>query len=144
MYRDRVRPDLDHFVSLPAFEDACREHVRASIGRDPAYPAQGRVGSWWGPMPDERHPGTKRTRQGEIDLVAYQGTRLVLAGEAKWHDGKVGTDALAQLEAGVRFVPGFGPHTKLALYSRDGFTPQLRALADASGVILRTVADLFL
>ena len=95
-------------------------------------------------MPDERHPGTKRTRQGEIDLVAYQGTRLVLAGEATWHDGNVGTDALAQLEASVRFVPGFGPHTKLAVYSRDGFTPQLRALADASGVILRTVADLFL
>jgi len=143
VFRDRVRPDLDQFVSLPAFEDACREHVRASIGADPAYPAQGRVGAWWGPIPDERHPGTRRTRQGEIELVAYQGTRLVFAGEAKWHDGEVGTDALSQLEATVRFVPGFGPHTKLAVYSRDGFTPRLRARADASGVILRTVADLF-
>ena len=143
VYRDRVRPDLDHFVSHPAFEDACREHVRASIGRDPAYPARGRVGSWWGPIPDERQPGTKRTRQGEIELVAYEGKRLVFSGEAKWHDGDVGTDALAQLEATVRFVPGFGPHTKLAIYSRDGFTPQLRARADASGVILRTVEDLF-
>ncbi len=143
VYRDRVRPDLDHFVSLPAFEDACREHLRASIGSDPAYPARGEVGAWWGPIPDERHPGTKRTRQGEIELVAYQGSRLVFAGEAKWHDGDVDIDALAQLEASVRFVPGFGPHTKLAVYARDGFTPRLRARADATGVILRTVADLF-
>ena len=143
MYRVRVRPELDHFVSLPAFEDACREHVRRSIGRDPAYPAQGEVGHWWGPIPDDRYAGTRRTRQGEIELVAYHGSRLVFAGEAKWHNGEVGTDALAQLEATVRFVPGFGPDTRLAIYSRDGFTPQLRARADASDVILRTVADLF-
>lgn len=45
-------------------------------------------------------------------------------------------------EACVRFVPGVGSHTKLAVYARDGFTPRLRAQADATGVILRTVVDL--
>ncbi len=143
VFQDRVRPMLDHFVSLPAFEDACREHVRASLGRDPEYPLRGDAGAWWGPVPDERHPGTRRTRQGEIEIVAYDGKRLVLAGEAKWHDGEVGTDALAQLEGTVRFVPGYGSHTKLVIYARDGFTRELRARASASGVVLRTVDDLY-
>lgn len=143
VFRHRVRPTLDHFVSLPAFEDACREHVRASLGRDPEYPVQGDAGAWWGPVPDERHPGTRRTRQGEIEIVAYEGKRLVLAGEAKWNDGEVDTDALAQLEGTVRFVPGYGSHTKLVIYARDGFTQQLKARASASGIVLRTVDDLY-
>ncbi len=119
VFQARVRPMLDHFVSLPAFEDACREHVRAALGRDPEYPARGDAGAWWGPVPDERRPGTRRTRQGEIEIVAYERKRLVLAG------------------------PGYGSHTKLAIYARDGFTRELRARASAHGVILRTVDDLY-
>ena len=143
VFRERVLPMLDHFVSQPAFEDACREHVRASLGRDAEYPAWGEVGAWWGSVSDERYPGTRRTRQGEIEIVAYEGKRLVLAGEATWHDGEVDTDALAQLEGTVRFVPGYGPNTRLVLYARDAFTDRLRARASASGVILRTVDDLY-
>lgn len=143
VFRERVRPMLDQFVSQPAFEDACREHVRASLGRDAEYPPRGDVGAWWGQVPDERHPETRRTRQGEIEIVAYEGRRLVLAGEAKWHDGEVDTDALSQLEGTVRFVPGYGPDTRLVVYARDGFTRQLRARAAANGVVLRTVADLY-
>jgi hypothetical protein len=43
----------------------------------------------------------------------------------------------------VRFVPGYGPDTKLVIYARDGFTDQLRSRAAASGVVLRTVGDLY-
>lgn len=143
VFRDRVRPHLDQFVSLPAFEDACREHTRRAIGSDPAFPARGEVGAWWGPVPDERYPGTRRTREGEIELVAYEGRDLVLAGEAKWQNGLVDTDALAQLEGTVRHVPGYAPATRLVLYSREGFTPQLVRRAQASGVILRTVDHLY-
>jgi len=141
--KERVLPALDQFVSQPAFADACREHVRASLGRDPDYPGAGEVGAWWGQVPDERHPETRRTRRGEIEVVAYDGKTLVLAAEAKWHDGGVDTDALDQLEGTVRFVPGYGPGTKLAIYTRDGFTERLRARAAARRVLLRTVADLY-
>lgn len=143
VFRDRVRGQLDHFVSAPAFEDACREHVRTSIGKDPEYPPRAEVGAWWGPVPDEHHPGTKRTRRGEIELVGYDGKRLVFAGEAKWQSGPVDTDALGQLEATVRHLPGFGPDTRLAIYSREGFAPRLDARARAEGIILRTVGDLY-
>ncbi|MHB8398270.1 MAG: ATP-binding protein [Candidatus Limnocylindrales bacterium] len=145
VFRDRVRPSLDQFVSLPAFEDACRVHVRDSLGHDPEFPARGDVGAWWGPVPDERQPGTRRTRRGEIDIVVYEGRKLVLAGEAKWHDGNVGMEALAQLDGTVRFAPGYGAQTRLAIYARDGFSDGLRTHLRMTGrtVIMRTVEDLY-
>lgn len=144
VFRDRVRPTIDAFVSKPAFEDAAREHARSSIGSDPAFPRGGEVGAWWGPIPDERHPGTRRTREGEIEIVAYDGRRLVLAGEAKWTNGPEDGQALAQLRATVSHVPGYTPDgTRLVLYVRDGYTDRFRRAATAQGVILRTVGDLF-
>jgi uncharacterized protein len=144
VFTHHVRPNLDTFASRPAFEDAAREHVRGSIGQDPEFPSRGRVGAWWGPMPDERHPGTRRTRQGEVEIVAYDGDGLTLAAEAKWAIGPENGAALAQLLRTLPHVPGYEPgHTRLAIYTRDGFTDGFRDRASQAGVILRTVADLY-
>ena len=144
VFRTRVRSRLDQFVSRPAFEDACREHVRRAVGSDPHFPDGATVGSWWGPVPDERHPGSRRTSQGEIEIVGYDGKLLVIAGEAKWSDRPEAGAALGQLRRTVTSVPGYDPaRTKLALYTREGFTEAFRARAEQEGVILRTVADLF-
>lgn len=143
VFRSRVRPRLDEFVSRPAFEDAAREHARRSVGSDPAYPAAATIGAWWGPVPDDRHPGGRRTREGEVDIVGYEGRWLVLAGEAKWRARLEDGAALEQLRRTVTHVPGFDDRrTKLAIYARDGFRDDFRARADAQGVILRTVDDL--
>lgn len=144
VYRQNVRPNLDEFVSRPAFEDAVREHVRRSVGTDQEFPHQATVGTWWGPVPDERFPGTRRTREAEIDVVAYQGKVLVLAAEAKWRNGLENGEVLVQLRSTVVHAPGYHPSkTRLAIYSREGFTDGFRAKAETEGVILRTVADLF-
>ncbi len=144
VFRARVRDRLDQFVSKPAFEDAVREHARRSVGSDPEFPARAMIGAWWGPIPDERHPGTRRTREGEIELVGYDGKLLILAGEAKWSTKPEDGTALAQLRRTVSSVPGYDPaRTKLILYTREGFTDEFRARARAEGVILRSVVDLF-
>lgn len=144
VFRDRVRDQLDRFVSKPAFEDAAREHARRSIGSDPEFPRRALVGAWWGPVPDEKFPGTRRTREGEIELVGYDQKKLVLAGEAKWSNELEGGSALAQLRRSVISVPGYDPAlTRLAVYTREGFTDEFRARAHDEGVILRTVADLY-
>ncbi len=144
VFRRCVRDRLDEFISKPAFEDAVRDHARRSIGSDPEFPATATIGAWWGPIPDERHPASKRTRQGEIDLVGYDGKRLVLAGEAKWRTGQEGGEALHRLQPTVRHVPGYDPTvTRLVLYARDGFTDALRARAQTEGIILRSVEDLY-
>jgi AAA+ ATPase superfamily predicted ATPase len=144
VFRSRVRGDLDRFVSKPAFEDAVREHARRSVGTDPAFPSHATIGAWWGPVPDERHPGTRRTREGELELVGYVGHELVLAGEVKWSNGLESGAALAQLRQTVVNVPGYEPNrTRLAIYTREGFTNEFRARALVEDVILRTVTDLF-
>jgi len=144
VFRSRVRDQLDQFVSKPAFEDAVRDHARRSVGSDPEFPKRATIGAWWGPVPDERHPGTRRTREGELELVGYEGNRLVLAGEAKWSNRLESGTALEQLRGTVANVPGYAPgRTKLALYSRAGFTDAFRRRAQVDGVLLRTVSDLF-
>jgi uncharacterized protein len=144
VYRTRVRDQIDPFVSRPAFEDAVRAHARRSVGLDPRFPTNATIGAWWGPVPDARHPGTRRTREGEVDLVGYDGRRLVLAGEAKWTRGLVGGTALEQLRSTVVHVPGYDERwTRFVVYARDGFTDTLRATADAEGIILRTAEDLY-
>ena len=144
VFRNHVKPNLDLFVSKPAFEDAVREHVRRSVGTDPAFPGRAEVGAWWGPVPDERHPGTRRTREAEIEVVGYRGQDLVIAVEAKWSASKEGGEALTQLRKAVVHVPGYDPEgTTLAIYTREGFTDDFRERAEHAGVILRTIEDMF-
>jgi len=144
VFRTRVRPRLDAFVSKPAFEDAVRACVRGAIGRDDELPPTAEIGAWWGPIPDEAFPGARRTREGEIELVGYDGRRLVLAGEAKWSDEPEDGGALAQLQRTVVHVPGYDPgHTRLAVFARTGFTDGFRRRAAGAGVILRSVEDLY-
>jgi hypothetical protein len=52
------------------------------------------------------------------------------------------TDVLGQVIGTVKHLPGYGPGTRLAVYSRDGFTSFFAQRAK-KGVILRTVEDLF-
>jgi len=113
------------------------------MGRNPALPDRGIVGAWWGPVPDERPPAERRTRQGEVDIVVYDGDRLLLAGEAKWTAWPADLDALSQLEATTRHLPGVDAETRLLLVSREGFSERLRALAARRQIVLRTVDDLY-
>ena len=144
VFRQRVRGRLDEFVSRPAFEDAVREHVRRSVGRDPVFPARAQIGAWWGPIPDDRFPGMRRTREGEIEVVGYDGKHLVFAAEAKWSNRPEDGEALSQLQGTVVHVPGYDPsRTRLAIYTREGFEAGFRIRAAAANVILRTVDDLY-
>ena len=79
----------------------------------------------------------------DLDPRLYPGALELCDGLDNDCDGEVDTDALGQLEGTVRFVPGYGPHTKLVIYARDGFTDQLRRRSASSGVVLRTVGDLY-
>jgi len=144
VFRNRVRPRLDAFVSKPAFEDAVRAHARGAVGSDPEFPASASIGPWWGPVPDERYPGSRRTREAEVELAGYEGRELVLAGEAKWSDGLEDGAALSQLRRTIVHVPGYDPDaTRLAIYARAGFTEDFRQRAIAAGVVLRSVDDLY-
>lgn len=136
-----VAPALDHFVSKPTFEEVCRTWVLAQ-GEAGTWPEVERVGAWWGPIPAPTPEQPRRQTEGEIEVVAASGTRVLLAGEAKWTRDPVGFGILNHLRAVVRHVPGANEHTQLVLFARH-FDPRLTDLGGEAGVRLVTAADLY-
>ena len=127
----QVSPTWEQYVGH-AFEEAAREYVArlAEGGRLAIVPE--RIGSWWAP-------------EAEIDLLAIsdaQGT--MLAGECKWSTKPVGTDILDSLKRKAQNAQREGQWPQIAymLFSRSGFTPALRKVAEAEGVQLVGVEDM--
>ncbi|MCL5961158.1 MAG: ATP-binding protein, partial [Chloroflexi bacterium] len=125
--REKVLPHLDHYVSKPGFESACAQFLwrQLALGRLPMQ--FNRLGAWW----NDRE---------EIDLVALDGTRIVLVGECKWTETWVKLGDLGDLKRKAS-VLGVGPDVGYVLFSRSGFDPNLVATARAERVLLYSVSD---
>jgi AAA+ ATPase superfamily predicted ATPase len=138
-YDRSVAPHLAEHVS-PAFEELCRDRVRA----DRAGSGES-VGRWWGPARhDLRRQGLATTE--EIDVVAAAGHTVTVAGECEWTaqpmrlavlDDLVERKLPALAQAGVDVS-----RAELVLFSRSGFAPDLRSAAAQRGVRLVDLDDL--
>ena len=85
-----------------------------------------RVGRWW--------EGNE-----EIDLVALnENTNEILFGEAKWSHKQVGTNIYEELKQKTKRVHwGKGGRKEyFALFSKSGFTPDMKKLASKESVLL--------
>lgn len=85
-----------------------------------------RVGRWW-------------NKNEEIDLVALNDeTNEILFGEAKWSNKKVGTNIYRDLKRKASMVDWEKPDRKeyFCLFSRNGFTEEMRRVAKEEGVYL--------
>jgi uncharacterized protein len=134
VYRAVVAPALDHFVSKPTFEDICRAWVLDRVNAG-AWPGVDRVGAWWGPIPDPTPRQSHRQIEGEIEVIAAAGKRVVLAGEAKWTHEPVGFGTLNRLRNVVRHIPGADADTELVLFARR-FEARLAEAAEGERVTL--------
>lgn len=118
----RFRTVLPTILSR-AYERIARETIRRTP--DLPFPVH-RVGRWW----DATH---------EIDIVGLNpDANGILLGEAKWSVQAVGANILDDLEErGSHVTWGrSGRRQAFALFSRSGFTPDLRRRAKAEGVLL--------
>jgi len=115
------------------FETVCQQAVRT-----PAFPVScSRVGRWW-------YGGE------EVDVAGVnRETHTLLLGECKWTTDPVGRgvfDDLTAVESEVRWQ-GADRKVRYALFSRSGFTDELRAVvderSDASLYGLSELATLF-
>ncbi|MGH2905009.1 MAG: ATP-binding protein [Solirubrobacteraceae bacterium] len=134
--RQTVMPQLDHFVSKPAFEDICRSHMQRAE-------RAGAVGAWWGPVPTGER---RRTEQREVDAVALDERANVLAlGSCKWTAAAMGIGEEALLERVREHIPGADRVERHYFYARSGFEDPLRRLgaADPERYRLLTPADLY-
>jgi len=140
-YHATVEPALDQFVSKPGFEDVCRSWVLDQANAQ-VLPGFERIGAWWGPVPQPTPDNPRRQVEGEIEVVAAQGSRVVLAGEAKWTRQPVGFATLNHVREVLRAVPGVDAETRLVLFGRR-FDPRLTNAAHAEGVTLVGPPDLY-
>jgi AAA+ ATPase superfamily predicted ATPase len=124
-----IEPHLDEFVSV-VFEEVARQHIwRLAIAQQLPF-APRRVGEWW----DKDH---------EIEVVAV-GEDHLLVGECKWSSRPVGVSILNELNQASAALVAQGQRGRLhyALFSRAGFTEELKQLAHKEGVLLYEAADL--
>ena len=135
--RGRVLPQLDEFVSAPAFEEVCQDWLRRRV--DAAA-----VGWWWGRVRETRGADL-RDLERELDAVAVNDEGDVIAiGSCKWTAGPLPYSEKAKLDAlAGHLVPGSLP-PQLFFFSRSGFDGHLTREASANErVQLVTPADLF-
>ncbi len=134
--RHTVMPRLDAFVSKPAWERICQEHIRR------CEPEATAVGSWWGTV--ALHG--RRAEQREIDAVALGADGQVIAtGSCKWTNASLDRTEEALLRELEALVPGAGNVRRRYFFSRSGFTASMRALAEADPERVRLLepADLY-
>jgi AAA+ ATPase superfamily predicted ATPase len=118
----RVRELMPHLLGR-AYERIARETLRRSEGLP--FPLH-QIGHWW----DD---------QAEIDVVGLNAeANAILFGEVKWSERPIGTDIYRQLVGKARRVVWGKPGRReaFALFSRAGFTPEMRRLARQESVLL--------
>jgi uncharacterized protein len=118
----RVRDLLPHLLGR-AYERIARETLRRSEGLP--FPLH-RIGHWW----DD---------QTEIDVVGINDeANAILFGEVKWSERPIGTDIYHQLVGKAQRVAWgtAGRREAFALFSRSGFTPEMRRVARQEGTHL--------
>lgn len=133
----RILPQLDDFVSAPAFEEVCQGWLRREV--DAAA-----VGWWWGKVRETRGVGL-RDIDRELDAVAIDDDAKVIAiGSCKWTDGKMPIAEKVKLEAlSAHLCPGDGHGPERFLFSRAGFEePLLEAARGDRSLHLVTPGDM--
>jgi AAA+ ATPase superfamily predicted ATPase len=130
-----VLPQLDQFVSKPAWEHICQQHMlRAEDAKA--------VGSWWGRV----RTGRKETQGREVDAVTIDIDGKVTAlGSCKWTNAPLGRGEQTFLTHMEEHIPGAENVERHYFYSRSGFDDGLNRLAEADPGRYRLVtpADLY-
>jgi AAA+ ATPase superfamily predicted ATPase len=124
----KIKPAIDLFTSR-VFEEVCRSFVKRGLFKGLRFD---RVGLWW-------------SKEAEIDILATNDDdNAILFGEVKWSSKKVGVDILADLRKKAALVE-WGARNRTehyALFSRSGFTPEMKGIAEKEGVSLIAVNDM--
>jgi AAA+ ATPase superfamily predicted ATPase len=126
VWRLQIAPHLDEFMGR-AFEEICREHARRFSQESFAAPAQ-EIGTIW-------------HADFDIDVVGSLLDGSMIYGECKWWRDPVGENILDQLieRASLTSYGRDNPKRQFVLYSRSGFTSELRRrVTSQKGIVLHT------
>lgn len=130
-----VAPQLDHFVSKPAWERICQQHMLRAEGAKA-------VGGWWGSV----RTGRRQSEELEVDGAAIDADgRVTALASCKWTASPLGYGEEAFLSRMEQLVFDGHPVERHYFYSRAHFDDELVALArdEPERIRLVTAADLF-
>lgn len=129
VWRGSIAPHLDEFLGA-VFEDVCREYVQVHSAEKALPAPRVEVGRYW-------------SRAAEIDVLSRNADGSHTCGECKWSRHPVGSDVLATLERNARELPAeWQEGLRYVLFSRGGFSPELREREAGGEVTLVGLADL--
>jgi uncharacterized protein len=101
-----------------------------------------RVGRWWGAYKDK---GTGERKEAEIDIIAIDETKNhMIFGECKWQNKPMGVKTYEQLLFKKDLVE-WKRNTRtesFVLFSKNGFTKELRKKAEDSNIFLYDLKDI--
>jgi len=126
MVLEKIRKDFPAFLG-PVFEQVCRDFLNAHQEKIPIQFSS--LGSWW-------------DKGEEIDIVAANEKGEMLLGECKWSNKKVGTNIFLQLKEKHRFLSAQGRKFSYMMFSKSGFTDEMKRLASDENVSLVELSQL--
>ncbi len=119
----RVIPQLDEFVSSPAFEEVCQQW----LGHELDAAATGR---WWGKAREMRGRDLRDTDR-ELDVVAVDDDgRVIALGSCKWTAGVLPHSEKAKLDTLATYLLPDADPPDLYFFARNGFARRLAAEAE--------------
>ncbi|MBO4301837.1 ATP-binding protein [Methanosarcinaceae archaeon] len=123
---------LPHYTGK-IFEDMAAGYIRRFLG-------YGDIGKWWGTSKNSR-------TSEEIDIVARRktlsGKTEGLFAECKFRNEPMTIDVLFRLEDRAADVRGFDSK-EFALFSKSGFSDELKDQAEREGVVLVELKDMYM
>lgn len=143
-FAERLSEQMHAFIGKNAFEQVCRQWLRARGQSGQAPFAFEDVGRTW---------GSANRKAVEVDIAAISWReRALLLGEAKWTENHIGMEVLEKLqgrttERALALLPEEGRSAKPwrvyhYLFARRGFTPEVVRAAPERGVTLVQVAPI--
>lgn len=127
-----IRKEFDAYIGKHVFEKICRDwlSMRADKGKFSFVPED--IGSYW-------------DKDIEIDILGINHhDQVMVVGEAKWTNEKVGADVISELEAKSKLLQGKKDYyCHLAVFSRSGFSSKVLEIAAKKNILLVSLKEMF-
>ncbi len=127
-----VHDNFDAYIGKRVFEEICREWLFIAADERKLSFVPDSIGEYW-------------DREMQVDVYSVsRHDQMMLVGESKWSNKKVGAEVLQDLEMRAKKLNKKNDYYyQLALFSRAGFTPQLLDIAAKRNILLVTLKDMF-
>ena len=135
VYNELIKPNLNDYIGH-IFEDICKDYILLHINTDKIPFILNQIGRWWG-------TNSITKTEEEIDIVSFTNdNKKAFFVECKWKNEKVGINVLKDLIRKSELLPQF-ENKFYGIFSKSGFTKELKEYAEKNNIYLYDLDDLY-